>query len=56
MDDIQYSYHYYYYIPQSKVFKESALGNSNLDAENVKASDIRIAKISELNINPCQLR
>jgi hypothetical protein len=48
---MQSDYHYYYYIPESRVFKVSTLGMSDLNIPNVRMDEIRIAKISELNIN-----
>ncbi len=57
-DDIcslQGDYHYYVHLPTGKVYKESLLGSSTLDEVITSSSDIRIAKISELNISPQEL-
>ena len=48
---MQTEYNYYFHIPTSKVFKESGMGNSDLDCDRVFLKDIRIAKISELPTN-----
>ena len=47
----QTEYHYYVHIPSNRVFKESEMGDSDLEHENISSSDIRIAKVSELKIN-----
>jgi hypothetical protein len=44
----QTEYHYYFYLPEQKVFKKSGMGDSDLQHENILIADIRIAKISEL--------
>ena len=44
----QCEYHHYFYLPEHKIFKESGMGHSDLDKKNVLISEIRIAKISEL--------
>jgi hypothetical protein len=53
--ELQSDYHFYYYIPESRVFKESTLGMSNLRILNIERSGIRIAMISELSINQKEL-
>ena len=52
MCDFQSDNHYYYYMPGKRVFKESTLGMTNLNVQNVNRDDIRIAKVSELAFNP----
>jgi hypothetical protein len=46
----QTEYHYYFYLPEQKVFKESEMGYSDLQQKNILLVDIRIAKISELAV------
>ena len=53
--ELQSDYHYYYYIPEKKVFKKSTLGMTNLNVQNVNRDDIRIAMVSELTIKPERL-
>ena len=48
--EFQADYRYYFHIPTKTVFKESDLGNSDLKIKNVQPNDIRIARLSELNI------
>ena len=49
-------YHYYFYLPDRKVFKESEMGDSDLaHREPISLCDIRIAKISELKIDKLEL-
>lgn len=55
MCELQSDYHYYYYIPEKRVFKESTLGMTDLNVQNVNSDDIRIAKVSELTFNPERL-
>ena len=44
----QTQYHYYFLISDSKVFKESKMGITNLKKDNIYTSNIRIATISEI--------
>lgn len=46
---MQTKYHYYFYIPEQTVFKESEIGDCNLLYKIASPTQIRIAKISELN-------
>jgi hypothetical protein len=55
MCSLQGDYHYYVHLPTGKVYKESELGSSTLDEVITSSSDIRIAKISELNISTHEL-
>ena len=52
---MQSDYYYYFHIPTNKVFKESELGASDLDAEVSNRNEIRIAKVSELKISFLEL-
>ena len=45
---LQCKYHYYVYIPKNRSFRESGMGYSDLDVEQVSISEIRIATISEI--------
>ena len=47
----QTEYHYYFYLPKQKIFKESKMGHTNLEEQNVNSSEIRIAKISEIEVD-----
>lgn len=46
-------YHYYFYLPEQKVFRESKLGTCDL-LQSISPSQVRIAKISELGIDPTE--
>jgi len=48
---LQCEYHYYFYLREHKTFKESGMGYSDLDQERVSSSEIRIARISEIEAN-----
>lgn len=45
---LQTKYSYYFYLPANKVFKESRMGDCNLEEQKISFSDVRIAKISEI--------
>ena len=47
----QCEYHYYIYLPEHRLFKESGMGHSDLDRKQISISEMRIAKISELQAN-----
>lgn len=49
-------YHYYFYLPEQKVFKESAMGYTTLEYSQVSIADIRIAKISEIQADSSEYR
>ncbi len=55
MCSFQGDYHYYVHLPTGKVYKESVLGSCTLDETITSSSDIRIAKVSELDISPQEL-
>lgn len=44
---LQCEYHYYFYLTENKIFKESGMGYSDLD-KKVSISEIRIATISQI--------
>ena len=50
MCECQADFHYYFYMPTGTVYKESGLGSSTLHIKSPAIEDIRLAKISELNI------
>ena len=47
--DLQSQYHYYYFIPESRVFRESQLGCTDLGAAVNDPRHVRVAKVSELD-------
>jgi hypothetical protein len=55
MYQFQSDFHYYYHIPSGAVFKESGLGMIVPKTEIDNISEIRIAKVSELEINESEL-
>lgn len=48
---MQTEYNYYFDIPTAKVFKESSMGDCDLDCDRVSLANIRIAEISKLQID-----
>ena len=45
---LQCEYHYYFYLTENKIFKQSEMGYSDLDKKKVSISEIRIATIGEI--------
>ncbi len=48
---LQTAYHYYFYFPEQRIFKESEMGDCDLAVEKFSRDQIRIAKMSELEVD-----
>ena len=47
----QTAYHYYFSLSDNRVFKESEMGHLDANDRDVSLSQVRIAKIGELNVD-----